>query len=232
MPTAGYEVLQLLIEDVSGESFTSFVRKTVLTPAGMTVSSYEVPLSDELAAHAATAYLGDHAIPPREYYNSNAAAGGLWSTPSDIAKLLIEMQREFDGKSSSILKQSTIQQMLVPGPQMMPGMLQGLGFVIGGKPGAHFMEHGGSGIFHDEMLAYFQGNEDGLVVMSSSSSAGILVEELLRSAALVYGWPDFRQESHHVEPLDTLTDQQISWCLRTDRICFSARRSGRRDAGW
>lgn len=201
----GYEVLQLLIEDVTGESFASFVRTNVLNPAGMTNSSYEVPLSDELSRRAATAYLGDHAIPPRKYYNSNAAAGGLWSTPTDMAKLLIELQNEYDGKSSRILKQSTIRQMLSPGPQMMPGMLQGLGFVIGGKAGAHFMEHGGSGIFHDEMIAYFQGDKNGLVVMSNGSSAGVLVEEVLRSASTVYGWPDFRQEPHPVAAFDAST---------------------------
>ncbi len=201
----GYEVLQLLIEDVSGESFASFVSTNILKPAGMTRSSYDVPLSDELAAHAATAYLGDHAIPPRKYYNSNPAAGGLWSTPTDMAKLLIEVQREYDGKSSRILKQSTIRQMLLPGPEMMPGMLQGLGIVIGGKPGRHFMEHGGSGIFHDEMVAYFQGDRNGLVVMANSSNAGVLVEEVLRSASAVYGWPDFGQESHHVVAFDAST---------------------------
>ena len=134
----------------------------------------------------------------RKYYNSNAAAGGLWSTPSDLAKLLIEVQREYDGRSSRILEQSTFRQMLVPGPEMMPGMLQGLGFVIGGKFGAHYMEHGGSGIFHDEMTAYFQGNRNGLAVMANGSSAGVLVEEVLRGASAVYGWPDFRQQPHAV----------------------------------
>jgi CubicO group peptidase (beta-lactamase class C family) len=201
----GYEVLQLLIEDVTGESFASFVTQNVLQPAGMTNSRYDVPRSDQLSSRAATAYLGNHAIPPRKYFNSNSAAGGLWSTASDMAKLLIELQQEYNGKSSRILKQSTIRQMLVPGPQIMPDMSQGLGIVIGGKPGAHFMEHGGSGIFHDEMLAYFQGSENGLVVMANSSNAGVLVEEVLRSAATVYGWPDFRQEPHRVVPFDVAT---------------------------
>ena len=205
----GFVVLQLLIEDVTGESFVSFVTQTVLKPAGMTRSHYDVPFSDRLAAEAATAYLGDHAIPPCNYYNPSSAAGGLWSTATDMAKLLIELQREFDGKSSRILRQSTIRQMLIPGPVMMPGMLQGLGIVVGGKPGAHFMEHGGSGIFHDEMVAYFQGNKKGLVVMANSSNAGVLVEEVLRSAAAVYGWPDFRQESHSAMPLDVSTTSKF-----------------------
>ena len=198
----GFVVLQLLIEDVTGESFVTFVTRTVIRPAGMTRSSYDVPLSDQLATQAATAYLGDHAIPPRKYYNPGAAAGGLWSTATDMAKLLVELQQEYDGKSSRILKQATIRQMLIPGPQMMPGMLQGLGIVVGGKTGAHFMEHGGSGIFHDEMVAYFQESNDGLVVMANSSNAGVLVDEVLRSASTVYGWPDYRQESHSFVPFD------------------------------
>ena len=198
----GYEVLELLIEDVSGESFASFVTKTVLRPADMKDSHYDVPTSEQLSAKAATAYFNDQAIRPNKYYNSNFAAGGLWSTATDMAKLLIEIQREYDGKSSRILKQSTIRQMLAPGPQVMPGFLQGLGFEIGGKPGAHFMEHGGSGIFQDEMVAYFQGKRDGLVVMASGSNGGILVKEILRSAATAYGWPDYQPQSHRFLPMD------------------------------
>jgi CubicO group peptidase (beta-lactamase class C family) len=198
----GYEVLELLVEDVSGESFGSFVSESVLRPAGMTDSHYDVPVSDQLSAKAATAYLNGHASPPRMYYNSNFAAGGLWSTATDMATLLIELQREYDGQSSRILKQSTVRQMLLPGPQVMPGMFQGLGFEIGGKPGAHFMEHGGSGVFQDEMVAYFQGRRDGLVVMANGSNGGILVKEVLRSAATTYDWPDYRSQSHPFLPMD------------------------------
>jgi CubicO group peptidase (beta-lactamase class C family) len=203
----GYEVLQLLIEDVSGESFTSFVQENVLLPAGMFRSSYDVPLSEQLSNRAATAYLGDHAIPPLKYLNSSPAAGGLWSTATDMAKLLIEIQKEYAGRSSRILKQATIRQMLVPGPYVKPGMFQGLGFEIGGKPGAQFMEHGGSGIFRDDMVAYFKG--DGLVAMANSSNGALLVDDLLRSASTVYDWPDYRQTPHSVIPFDTSTSDKF-----------------------
>ena len=228
----GYEVLQLLIEDVTGESFASYVTQAVLRPAGMSKSSYDVPFSDQLSTEAATAYLGDHAIPPRKYYNSNPAAGGLWSTATDMAKLLIELQQEYDGKSSRILKQSTIRQMLTPGPQMMPGMLQGLGIIVGGKPGARFMEHGGSGIFHGEMAAYFQSSRDGLVIMANGSNAGVLVEEVLRSASTVYGWPDFRPEPHRFVPFDVSTAAKFCGHFRPRPICPVGRWLCRGDARW
>uniref|UniRef100_E6PXN2 Putative Beta-lactamase n=1 Tax=mine drainage metagenome TaxID=410659 RepID=E6PXN2_9ZZZZ len=203
----GYEVLQLLIEDVSGESFKSFVKENVLLPAEMSRSSYDVPLSEQLSSQAATAYLGDHAIPPLKYFNSSPAAGGLWSTATDMAKLLIEVQKEYAGRSSRILKQATIRQMLVPGPHVKPGMSQGLGFEICGKPGAQFMEHGGSGIFRDDMVAYFKG--DGLVVMANSSDGALLVDDLLRSASTVYDWPDYRQTPHSVIPFDASTSDKF-----------------------
>ena len=71
------------------------------------------------------------------------------------------------------------------------------------------MEHGGSVIFHGEMVAYFQGSRDGLVIMANGSNAGVLVEEVLRSASTVYGWPDFRPESHLVVPFDPSTAAQF-----------------------
>jgi CubicO group peptidase (beta-lactamase class C family) len=198
----GYEVLQLLVEDVTGESFASFVTKAVLQPAEMTRSRYGVPLSDELSAQAATAYQVDHAIPPQKYFNSNYAAGGLWSTATDMARLLIEVQQEYCGKSSRILKQATIRQALVPGPTVKPGELwQGLGIMIGGKDGAHYMEHGGAGFFQDDMVAYFQNRRDGLVVMANGNAGG-LVDEVLRGASTVYRWPDYQQKPHRFVPFD------------------------------
>lgn len=45
--------------------------------------------------------------------------------------------------------------------------------------------------------------------MSNGSSAGVLVEELLRTASMVYGWPDFRQEPHRAIPFDASTAEKF-----------------------
>lgn len=151
----GYLVLQLLIEDVTGKPFAEFVKKTVLNPLGMTHSSYDVPMSDELSSNAATAYWNSHAIPPRKYYNSNFAAGGLWSTPTDLTKLLIEVQHEYAGVSHKILHQSTLRMMLEPGPEVRVGTWQGLGFELGGTKERGYIEHGGSGVFRTRWWPMF-----------------------------------------------------------------------------
>lgn len=63
---AGYVLLGLILQEVSGLPFTHAVTERVLTPAGMTASGY--PAFDEVHADVATGYL-----PP-------LVAGGPWRT--------------------------------------------------------------------------------------------------------------------------------------------------------
>ena len=52
----GYEVMQLLLEDVTGRPFEDLARKLILDPLGMKLSAYEQPLGEERARNAASAY--------------------------------------------------------------------------------------------------------------------------------------------------------------------------------
>ena len=112
----GYLVLYLLIEDVTGESFAQYMKQNVFDPVGMKDSTFDAPLPPEWQLHAATAYGADGkwAVPPSKFVEPNLAAGGLWSTPTDLARLLIEVTREYNGKSHKILHQQTVREMLSP----------------------------------------------------------------------------------------------------------------------
>lgn len=59
----------------------------------------------------------------------NLAAGGPWTTPTDLAKFLTGVQREFEGTSHKILNQRTAQLLAKPG---LGGW--GLGFRVQGRP--------------------------------------------------------------------------------------------------
>ncbi len=52
----GYLVLSLLIEDVTGEPFAEYMKRTVLDPIGMKHSTFDSPLPVRWRAQAATAY--------------------------------------------------------------------------------------------------------------------------------------------------------------------------------
>lgn len=43
------------------------------------------------------------------------AAAGLWTTPSDLCRYIIEVQNSLQGKANHVLTQSMTQQMLTPG---------------------------------------------------------------------------------------------------------------------
>ena len=183
----GYLVLQLLIEDVTGENFATYMKRMVLDPIGMNDSTFDSPLSARWARRAANGYWedGKTGVTPGKFVEPNLAAGGLWSTPTDLAKFLIELQREYEGRSHKLLHQQTVQMLAKPGLGK-----SGLGFRVGGTPENPVLSHEGSAAFQNDMLIYLHGN--GFVVMTSGGGGGGLADELIRSAGKVYDFPDFR----------------------------------------
>lgn len=90
----GYMVMQQLLLDVSQQPFPELLRDTVLAPIGMTHSTYEQPLPVELRVQAATPYKADGAPIEGGFHTyPEMAAAGLWTTPTDLARCAIEVQR-------------------------------------------------------------------------------------------------------------------------------------------
>ena len=90
----GYEVMQLLVEDVTGKRFDEVARELILDPLGMRRSAYEQPLGEERARNAASAYRGDgKAIAGRWHTYPEKTAAGLWTTPSELALFVMEIQK-------------------------------------------------------------------------------------------------------------------------------------------
>jgi CubicO group peptidase (beta-lactamase class C family) len=83
----GYAVLQLLVEDVTGQAFAEYAKKMIFVPLGMTSTSFG--WTPETVQHAATPYLNDGiAYRLREFPASGAA--GLVSTAQDMSTFLLE----------------------------------------------------------------------------------------------------------------------------------------------
>ena len=212
----GYLVLSLLIQDVTGESFSSYMKRTVLDPIGMKHSTFDAPLPLESRAHAATAYGDDGkwAVPPSKYVSPNLAAGGLWSTPTDLARLLLEVRKEYNGTSHKVLHQKTMRMMLSPGMGPASSRRWGLGFEVSGSPENPYIRHEGSAYFQDDMVEYLN-DGNGIVVMTSGGGGGALEDEVLRSAGTVYNFPDFKSIEYSVVdvPASILHDYVGNLCL-------------------
>lgn len=197
----GYTVAQLMMTDVTGASFADLMQRTVLEKAGMKQSTFENPPPQRLAGIAASGYRGDGSAYPGRYHTyPEMAAAGLWTTASDLARFMIEIQKSREGRSNRILKQATVEEMLKPEKNNY-----GLGFGIGERDGLKRFTHGGSDAgFQAVFMATVDGR--GLVVMTNSDNGGRLAAEIMLSMAAAYGWPDKPREREAI----TLTPEALT----------------------
>src|SRR5207248_2344824 len=126
----GMMILQLMTMDVTGKDFPELMHDLVLHPLGMSHSTFEQPLPRERQLTAAHGYLSNgEGIPGGWHIVPEMAAGGLCSTPTDLALAAIELQNEYAGKSHKVLSQPMAREMLARQKDNW-----GLGFEIS-KPG-------------------------------------------------------------------------------------------------
>jgi CubicO group peptidase (beta-lactamase class C family) len=180
----GYTVMQQLLEDVTGETFPELMRRLVLDPAGMVSSSYEQPLPPERAALAAKAH-NEEGRPFNDIWHiyPEMAAAGLWTTPTDLARLALAVQAAHRGDEGGILSQDMTVAQLTPTMDD-----QGLGFGVSGTgPEARF-SHGGSNFgFKAYFLAFVEGGR-GVMVMTNGDRGRRLRDEVREAVLQVYGW--------------------------------------------
>jgi CubicO group peptidase (beta-lactamase class C family) len=208
----GYIVMQLLCMDVTGKSFPELTRELVLAPAGMRQSTYENPLPKSLEASAATAHgrNGDQ-VKGRWHIYPEMAAAGLWTTPSDLARYVIEAQRALAGQSK-ILSREMARQMVT----VQKGNY-GLGLRIdnAGNPSARF-SHGGVDEGFEALLTAYSDRGQGAVVMMNANRSVRLAQELLRAIAHEYNWPDFLPPERVLAKVDPAVYQKYAGLYEMD----------------
>ena len=199
----GFTIMQQLLIDVSHEPFPKLMHDSVLAPIGMTHSTYEQPLPAALQPTAATPYDG-HDKPVQGGFHTypEMAAAGLWTTPSDLARFIIEDQRSLKGEANHVLSQAMTKETMTLGKGSW-----GLGVQIGGSPSNPHFGHDGDDVGFEASFVGYENSGDGIAIMTNAQGGGRLCREITSAVALAYGWPDF----HPVErtmiqlPADALT---------------------------
>jgi CubicO group peptidase (beta-lactamase class C family) len=183
----GYEIAEALMQDATGKPFPRLMRELVLDPMGMTDSSFDQPPDAALAAKAASGHFGDgKELPGRWHLFPEHAAAGLWSTPTDLAKLLVQLAHTWQGFSSIFLHRQTLQEILTP----QNGGPYGLGAAIAGDGASLVLMKRGQNIGYQGYLILYPATGQGMVVMTNSDNGSKLAEALIKRAAAAYDWPD------------------------------------------
>lgn len=194
----GYLVVQAALEDMTGESFATLAQRDVLQRVGMTRSTFaQPPASPLLEATAAGHHLGKP-FADRFYNVSELAAGGLWSTPSDVARLLIALRASYTGSDQSLLPQAAAREMA----KVQAGSW-GLGLALKGQGPSFSFGHDGTrwGMFTRAFIHAESG--DGIVVMANDYRGFELADEIIRAAAQRYGWSERAPRALASLPADT-----------------------------
>ena len=179
---AGFNLLELLIEEVTGLSFADYMNGEILRPLGMMRSGFE--LNKSLEPLVPTGY-DLHGQPVAAYVYPTHGAGGLLSPVEDIAQFVIA---EMTGKyfvDHGVLSEMTIRQLHEPqidvsGVFGFVADAYGLGHFIEQLPdGRRAVWHGGQGHGWMSHFHIVPESGNGIVILTNSQRSWPLFAHVL-----------------------------------------------------
>lgn len=183
----GTTVAQLAVTDLLGRELPEILEELVLRPAGMEKSGYFQPLPESLRDQAAVGHpFNNREIAGGWHVHPELAAAGLWTTPSELAKLGIHLQTCLSGKTGILSKKSME---IMTTPYLEPHM--GVGYFTEGQgENARFGHTGWNEGYVTKFLMYkYKGL--GAVIMLNSNEGKDLMFEIERAIARAYEWPGY-----------------------------------------
>ena len=199
----GFLVLQQLLIDVTRQPFPQLMRDRVLKTLDMRHSTFQQPLPETFAKQAARGHdVNGETMAGGWFIYPEMAAGGLWSTPSDLARIAIAVQQAKSGKPTNVLSMKMANEMLSGQMKEFPVATvsarygreitnQGLGFRLEGTGrAARFSHHGGNVGYTCFIVAYSETGQ-GAIVMTNSDNGREFIQEIVRSIAKEYAWQDY-----------------------------------------
>ena len=190
----GLVVMQQLLMDVTGEPFPALMKGLVLAPTGMTLSTYEQPLPENRRHEAASGHDGDGLVIKGLWpIQPEMAAGGLWTTPTELAEWALAITEAWSGQSSHLLSPRMAREML----SVQHGAF-GLGIYLEGAGDTFAFHHAGSNSGFRALLLMFPRAGKGAVIATNADRGDALIDEILTSIATEYQWPSRRQSERDV----------------------------------
>jgi CubicO group peptidase (beta-lactamase class C family) len=120
---------------------------------------------------------------PWHVYPEQAAAG-LWTTPTDLAKFAIEVQRALRGPRGAVLTQASAREMTTPvgvGPYAV-------GLSLEKRGEGWYFSHGGSNWgFRCTLIAHLRKGY-GVAIMTNGENGNQVATELIERVAAAYTW--------------------------------------------
>lgn len=226
----GSMIAQMALMDVSKLSFANLTKEALFDKLGMANSTFEQPVPLKYKKQSAWAYSNASWFKGMPYVYPQQAAAGLYTTPTDLAKIFIDVQKSYLGKGK-ILGQSMTKQMLTPQKIVSDGAYKeniGIGpFLIQrtdnkNPNGVYFEFTGVNAGFLAYGIASVTGGNGVIIMLNSGDDVNGLGKEIRRAIAKVYNWNNFLPEE--IEPMK-LGDQALNklsgrYRMGTDEVLY------------
>lgn len=193
----GVMIMQLALEDATQRSLADLSQDYIFESIGMTESTFAQPLSSERDQNAARAHdENGEAMDAKWNVYPELAAAGLWTTPTDLAKFVIEVQKTVYGEGNGVLSTSSVQAMLNP-----VGVGEfAVGFRIIKRGEGWYFEHGGGTRGFRAQLIGHKLKGYGLVVMTNGEEGLPLIQQVGKRIAEAYSWDALTPPTGFVMP--------------------------------
>jgi CubicO group peptidase (beta-lactamase class C family) len=232
----GTTVAQQAVIDLLGKPFPQIMRELVLDRLQLNNSTYEQPLPERLKTQAATGH-PSKGIPIAGgfHIHPEMAAAGLWTTPTDLAKVGIELMEILNDRSThNLLTQDTLTSMLLPQleNQIIGDKFAGIGFFCDGCEDSFQFGHAGSNEGFTSLMRFYPNVGQGVVMMiNSNEGLPLIFHEILRAIAIEYKWDDAISEDKTIISLENIeryvglylssTGTEFEISMDGDRLLFN-----------
>jgi len=195
----GSIIAQLALMDVSKKSFSNLTQEILFDKLGMKNSTFEQPVPSKYAKQSSWAYSAASWFKGMPYVYPQQAAAGLYTTPTDLAKFFIEIQKSYLGKGK-LLSQATTIKMLTAQQNVSDGGYKeqiGIGpFLIQrtdnkDPKGVYFEFTGVNAGFLAYGMASVEGGNGVIIMLNSGDDQNGIGKEIRRAVAKVYNWTNF-----------------------------------------
>lgn len=189
----GNSLVGYIVEHVSGVPFEEYVQRNILTPAGMTSSTFEQPLPEALRDRMSQGYPTSADAPGPFEIVGTPPAGALTASAPDMARFMLAQLGE--PGTGSILEPGTLDLMHAPAldegslGNLASGPRMTLGFFDESRNGRWILGHGGdTNYFHSHLQIYPEERTGIFVSVNSTGSSGLVTLEL--RDAVLHGFTD------------------------------------------
>ena len=184
----GYTVIRKILDDHISTNYDSLMTALVLKPLKLTNSTFSQPLLSKYKNYAYGTNKEMQTLEGNYYIYPEQAAGGLWSTATDIGKFIISIQEALKGKPNALINEQLTKEMLTPVLNNYA-----LGFGIIEKGGEKYFWHEGESFGYNSMYYGSFTTGKGVVILTNAypENGQPFIKELLNSVAVACEWKDF-----------------------------------------